>query len=395
MHFSEFVEITHNFWDRHLDEYCARVENGAYFLGRRVVLYPNILLCTRTKGFFIGELLGAEKTWTGLQVKHHSADSVEHYFHQFDALGVGQPVFQIEGRGLVVSRHAIAHPVDDGAFKARFPYVDLSQFGRLGTADPNGPLIRFTASATCTVFHDCILVNRHETSFRIKHVNLAIVVSDKLNSSDYARELSTLTTTWRDFQPGLLVRTAGQAARDAVAAQLANLFLSGVQETTIGEFVNQHPDVIKVAFNTDHFVYEPILDWVDGERDPDETAINPDLLVRRSDGFYDIVDLKTALLGRSSIVCGERRRRRLIHPVYDGVAQLAHYAQYFETSGNATHARERYGVAVRDPALILIVGSHENVRRDEVNQALRAHKGIEIIDYDTLAILYTRAAVAA
>ena len=174
-----------------------------------------------------------------------------------------------------------------------------------------------------------------------------------------------------------------------VSGQLQSMFLCpGLHETTIGEFIQQHPEVIKKAFNASGFVYEPYLKWIQHDGSVEDAAINPGLMVGREDGFYDIYDLKLTLLNKPSITKGGRSRRRFIDYVEEGISQLANYREYFEYAMNANHANQKYGIQVRDPRLVLVVGSFENSYPAQITQACRKYPDIQIIDFDTLCHMY-------
>ncbi len=70
------------------------------------------------------------------------------------------------------------------------------------------------------------------------------------------------------------------------------------------------------------------------------------------------------------------------------MAQLANYKEYFDYPKNADYARDKYGIQVNEPKLVLVVGSWENSSSDEVNQAQRRYPDIEVIDYDTFCHLF-------
>ncbi|KTC37098.1 hypothetical protein AO265_23265 [Pseudomonas sp. ABAC61] len=177
--------------------------------------------------------------------------------------------------------------------------------------------------------------------------------------------------------------------RIILASQLQNLYLlPGLRETTIGEFLKLHPEIIKKAFDTQHFEYEPSLKWVEHDGFCTDNEINPDLLIKRKDGYYDICDLKTAKLEKNRITKADRSRRRFIDYVAEGVAQLANYREYFQYPKNAALAKEKYGVEIKNPRLILVVGNWDNFNEQEVAQACRQYENLEVIDYDTISQLY-------
>jgi uncharacterized protein with GYD domain len=176
-----------------------------------------------------------------------------------------------------------------------------------------------------------------------------------------------------------------------LSGQFANMFLiPNVRETTIGEFLKANPHIINKAFNCKRSVYEPELEWIEGnEESPNEKAINPDLMIEREDGFFDIVDLKTIKDESKNITKGQHKRRRFIDYVGEGIAQLSNYKEYFTYEKNRSHAFSKYGIKVENPKLILVVGSYDNVNAKEVREACRAYKEeLEIRDYDTLNTSY-------
>jgi hypothetical protein len=114
-------------------------------------------------------------------------------------------------------------------------------------------------------------------------------------------------------------------------------------------------------------------------------------MLRRADGHYDICDLKTAALDRPRLTKGKHRRRRFIDYVYEGVAQLANYEDYFSYEMNRQFARSLYCVEVENPALILIVGTFDNASVDEIQEASRQLRpNYRIIDYDTVNALFVK-----
>ncbi|EPU1201600.1 hypothetical protein ACVUNX_005261, partial [Klebsiella pneumoniae] len=84
----------------------------------------------------------------------------------------------------------------------------------------------------------------------------------------------------------------------------------------------------------------------------------------------------------------ERRRRRFIDDVDEGIAQLDNYEEYFTYDGNKKYALDKYNVSISEPRKILIIGNVENTVLIEVEQALRGRKDNLVIDYDSLISYY-------
>src|SRR3954447_8766110 len=61
---------------------------------------------------------------------------------------------------------------------------------------------------------------------------------------------------------------------------------------------------------------------------------------------------------------------------------------YFRREPHRELLRARYDASISDPRSILIVGSAENYNDQEVREAQRMLRPVEIVDFDTLRALY-------
>lgn len=176
----------------------------------------------------------------------------------------------------------------------------------------------------------------------------------------------------------------------ALAGQFANTYLiPRMRETTIGEFLNLQQEIIKKAIGTKKFIYEAHLPWLESHPPNTDEAINPDLMIQRDDGFYDIYELKLPLLDKKSLTKGVRKRRRFIDNVNEGVAQLANYSEYFTFEKNRELALTKYDIKVNNPNLVLVIGNYENANKDEIEEASRPQlQNISIVDYDSLLQMF-------
>lgn len=163
------------------------------------------------------------------------------------------------------------------------------------------------------------------------------------------------------------------------------ILTEGLHETFIGDFVNRHPEIIYNFFGGSHHVYEPTLKWIQHDGTVERRSINPDLFIRRSDGFYDIVDFKLGRPDKARLTKGRRERRSFSSYIDSGIHQLVHYDEYFSYEDNASYALQEHGIVVHEPNLYLIVGNRENLPYYEKAQALEAYRDrINIIDYESL-----------
>jgi len=384
MLFEKFVEESRAWWSSYLQAVSKAQRAGNLDTKDQKVLYPNILLVTKCSGHYVAELIGATEKFDQLAVKRHEERSIHRYLSQFDD-SEPDPLFRLDASGHGFRFLCLAHDADFDEIKSRFPHIELygSKLNRVGG---HGSTIAFGDNFVSCMIENSVLINRKENVFRCKSILSACIVKSGISKPQL---LELLTNTVRDNQVKGVHTVGEQEHRLVVGGQLQSMFLfPNLRETTIGEFIKLHPEVVKAAFKTDNFEYEPYLEWLEHDGTCTDKAINPDLLVKRGDGYYDIYDLKTAVLDKKSLTKARRSRRRFIDYVEEGISQLANYREYFKYPRNAEQAKKIYGIEVSDPRLVLVVGSWENVDVDEVNQACRKYHNVDVIDYDTVCQMF-------
>lgn len=397
MLFDKFVGETKKWWDGYLLRVSQQLKDGTLTvrpvepsdggiaeIGKKV-LFPNMLIVTNCAGYYVAELVGAVENYTGLTVKRHKEKSIYRYFGQFDG---EQPVpaVSFSGANGRISAACIAQAESLNSLSERFPHLELykTQLFRQGG---RGSPISFADDFESVALENCLLVNSKDNIKRCKGILYLGVVKNSVS----AAELRGLYNASSSSGSTVAVHTVREnEERVVVGGQLQSMVLfPGLHETTIGKFLELHPNVVREAFKSSSVLYETSLTWEEHDGSCDDVAIRPDLLVQRDDGFYDIYDLKTALMDRPRITKAARKRRRFIDYVEEGIAQLANYREYFSYPKNAALAMEKYGVKVSDPKLVLVVGSWENVDPTEVEQACRKYGGlIKVVDYDTVCQMF-------
>ena len=378
---SEITDILHRYF-KHISDLEAK---GAIDSNGGSILYPNILLVTSCSGFYTAELVGAVREYSGLNLKRHKEKSIYRYFNQFDDTASTKGLF-LDGAGTGFRFVCLAQDADFEAVAKRFPSIEL--YGsKLNFIGGSGNIFSFGTNFESFSIENCILVNKLDSLYRCKNVLSAYVFKSGITKQKLTKFFEKVLGN--DEVKGVHTAQGKREERIYVAGQLQSMYLfPGLHETTIGEFLNLHPEIIKSAFGTEHFEYEPYLEWVEHDGTCDDIAINPDLLIKREDGFFDIYDLKTAALAKLNVTKGGRKRRRFIDYVEEGVAQLVNYKEYFDYPKNADYAKNKYGIEINEPKLVLVVGNWENSLPEEVNQARRRYPYIEVIDYDTFCHMF-------
>lgn len=359
---------------------------------KRPFYYPSHLLVIESAEHYVIEIIGYRSDFTnGLSVRKRQIKSTVDHFDQFGTRD-GKPALAVNTGYLTLEGIVLCRADENERLTSRFPVLrGFGQRYRLSRTDGSGSLITFGADVQACVLKNCYFVNAKNGVYRLKVLNYAMVLSKQITPQ------SMLELLRREFPQGsvhgVIEPEDEYAMAVLVAGQLQSLYLSPtVHETTIGAFLSAHPQIITASLGSTSHIYEPLLAWVHDPPDGRETQINPDMLVRRDDGFWDIVDFKTAALDRLRLTKGGHNRRRFVDYVYEGIAQLANYANYFEFPENVRYAEKKYGIHICAPNLFLIVGSMENCDLTQVSEALRAHTSVSIIDYDTIVQTYLAAA---
>jgi hypothetical protein len=392
--FNEFVDSTLYPWNKYLSTLYNYISKGKLELGTGGLLYPTLAVFTETKDHFISELLGANEKFAGLKHFAHDSPSTVGYLCQFE----GQqevPIFNIGGRNNGISTLMLSNEVDLEAVRERFGFVADQWKTHLVRKGENGALFAFSENFESFHIKNCLLINRLGEIYRVKYILYAEIVSKDFPEEEYAADLSDrlskLAQTTNDLDLFGVHYFADSSYKDyALSGQFANVFLlPELRETRIGEFLRKHSSFICRALRCKGYFYNAKFEWVEGNPNLKEKYIQPDLMLKRDNGNFDICDLKTAITYRKAITKGQHRRRRFIDYVEEGIAQLANYEEYFSFRKNADWAWSKYNVRVDNPRLILVVGNYENAPRAEIEEAIRKLKpNYQIIDYDTLNALF-------
>jgi hypothetical protein len=354
------------------------------------IIFPTILIVTETRSSVIYELVGATETFRSLRVIHQKCVSNALYFGQFeeheDSNTAGAFTFlypnyiRIQDLALVVSD-------DIESALERFPFMKAIE-SLPSVSLQTGRSIYVGDDAHGLTMNDMYLVNQNAGELRAKFI-VECGILDPNCSSESVKEIAGQRTS--DALPiGVRLAWKGEAQRLQIAGQFTALFLSPfVHEPRLGVFLQEHPEFVHRALGTTAFLSEKTFEW-QGSRRRDR-PIRPDLLVRRQDGTYDIYDLKTALLSRN--VTRRARERRMFAPdLEEGLAQLAHYHEYFSSDENREYLSRKYGIRVNDPKLVLVAGHQTNTNPQEVQEALRRvnihSEQFAIISYDALVLAF-------
>lgn len=406
---SEFCKITGDAFNEYLSAIASLTEAGqlSTTITDPVPSFPQMIIVTTLPNHFAYELVGGRRINRKLKVVKRDLGDSGLYFGQFNYPAETKVGIKISGPADIAAilenpRTGMATGGGIGSMALitldareeldrRFPAVVDQHLTKITIVGEDvGPPFVFSEDAGFFHIDDVLLANALNGMVRIRHIRHASIIPKDASREDYRRYLDKLLDIRDGLSPVAMQFLPGHRAETIHhAAQFANIFLMNrLHETSIGSFIDQHSEVLLSALEAKQLISEPYLEWVIPSPDPSEHAVNPDLFVQRSDGYWDVYDLKLALLNRKDITTGRRNRRRFVASIEEGIAQLAHYRDFLSIPEHAALAKEKYGVTFDDPRFVLVVGNYENVDTERVADARRRFAGLELIDYDSLLQLY-------
>lgn len=396
MNHTTFARAAERFWNEYLAAVDAALVAGHLRTGvpDPVVTFPQSLLVTRVPNHFVCELVGGRRKHRPLRVLKHELPNIDLYFNQFNypAGTKAQLVFPDETHHSGVSGLRLNAPTSLDALESRFPGVAavLPSAGLISASEEATSTVEIAPMATLLGFERCVMVNSLGPAVRLRNIQTAVVVRRDTTEMEF---LEYMRSEYRLPLGGPVrgVSVAPGARAEAIqrAAQFANLYLMNkLRETSIGAFLAQHEEVVLGGLGADRALFETSFRWQVTSPDPDEEGIRPDIVLGHPDGSCSVVDLKLPLLDRAKITRSDRRRRRFVDSVEDGIAQLAHYREFFEVPEHQALVRAEHGLEIAGARYALVVGNYENTTPEEVAEASRRLGSFDLLDYDTLLQLY-------
>jgi hypothetical protein len=361
---TEFVKVNSQFWGDHLKSVSEHlpVSHGRELVGP--LLYPRQLVLTETPDWNILELVGVSREFRSLDVRRQKAASIDEYFGAAADQAGTVVVLRNDDR---YQDATIATELGRKALESRFPGVQR-MLGRELVGTGESKLLSFSPGNYSTL-ERVLLASSTESTVRVRWTFLAIAIHRSEPADKYREYLQQLVNEAPHLDPvGTLAVPRGQVEELLKADPFGATYQHGFHKTTVGEFLQQHEDILLSAFDATQLIREPVLEAEDG------TAVTPDFILEREDGTHVVGDLALPLLEMAKD--GKKRRRSTTAP--DGVQRLTQYEDYFKSSENQAFTKTKYGVEVTNPRKLLVLGSQESTTAP----------GVELIDYDTILRLY-------
>lgn len=391
MNVEQLISVNLKIWEKYLTKISKlKLQNGS-------ILFPNLILVTEVDNYFIIELLGSTPVYNGLKLKKNTAENVNSYLYHFNySKHDFEPAASNELNLTSISGMSIGSSIPEKILKERFFFQN--RWGSkliAGNGLASMDMFNF-GKRNYLEFNDVCIVNKLQEIYRLKSINHLHIISKHIPKEVYKKFL--IQNLFKELKPtfsqydikGVLFSMPDNIDVDVIYSQFLNIYsFQKLRETTIGDFLNENPIILQNAFQSSNIIYEPELEWLEGNPDDDEVSINPDFLIKREDGYYDIFDLKLPYWDKQKLTKGKHRRRSFLQIVDEAIAQLANYEDYFNYEENRSLAKKKYNVEINNPQLIIVIGNYSNYDKNEIKEASRKLKdNFLIIDYDTLNLKF-------
>lgn len=385
---------------RILDQYFKKIEgfvdNGQISINGNsepLFKYPTMIITAKTEEVFYFELVGSSPIRKPLRIKKSSIKDIEKAISLNDKNEYSGYMFNVCGNGSSLINMIIGSAdsnvnIDINRFPiSKYFKTNLSYSPELKNT------ILFADDFVASRLSNILITSSKDNIYKARYISEMLFFHNKIDIDDLEKSLENYCSIPSGAGTidllGIYLQTDENTEKEMSATHLQNLvLLNGVHETAIGDFLYDHPDILLNALGYEDFLYETSLNWIHQVAGNHDKSIRPDLLLKRPDGNYDICDLKKGLVNRKSLTQDDRKRRRFIDPVNEGIAQLANYEEYFTYSENADYAKEKFNISVSSPNKILIIGNKDNANEIEIKEALRGTSNISVFDYESIISLY-------
>ena len=408
-----FIKIVGDFFESWLKSVALRIDKGEIRI-TEPYSYPTVLRVSESPSHYIAELLGSTDTPPFHQdyklqrpKSPEKCENTTSFFNPgFDVGPEQKSCIQfpdsIQYRAFVGL--ALCTEFDKATFEKKVNFAVSNV--KLMPPDAEIPLL-IPTSVNYILFRHVDLIRADSFRVLFRTISTAFVIK---KSSPQNELLDWLTRTSlldpsinitymaksRRGHPDILGLNVGfDASSESFVRQLASLSDQNITEPIIDRFIQAHGDQFASALGYRRALSKVRLQWIDREPN-DPPASIPDYLMEREDGCFDILDLKKAALKYRSVTVGKRARLRFNSYVSDLIAQLNGYERYFKSEVNREWAFNKFGVRVKNPRLVGVVGNYDCFIREDVDLVLEQYKdNIVVISYqDVINLLRKRFSIA-
>ncbi len=390
MNFGEFCSTVKKFFEESLQNVNEEIRNGNIKI-KVDYSFPSYLRIGESPQHWMAELTGASEMINvnnyGLEAPNVSEkhENTSAFFNPGldieDSMKPVSNIVAVKGVGFV--NLCVATNYDYTAFKKFINLETSSTEVRLDSAE-----VPITIQPDCKTifFYNVDLIRTENFKLFFKSIPTAIAVKKNITRNELKQFLKQLVNKLFKSRPPTIfgINIGYSYSSEKFARDLLSLTNQPINEPIIDGFIQKHLKFFTKGLGYQRGLSQTELKILEGDFG-DKECLKPDYLMLRNDGFYDILDLKTSALKKKSITIGDTSRMRFNAYVSELISQLVGYERYFKLEKNYKWVLKKYGIKIRNPKLIGIVGSFQNFDRSQVDLALEQYKdNIAILSYSDL-----------
>lgn len=385
MNAKEFTETVGDFFDRWLMSLANSLVMGTAWMSSDRYSFPKVLRVAETPHHFIAELCGAHKPIRPEKARLQRPTATEKFKSTAEFFNCGfkfgEGAFKMSD-GTQLQCMTLATGYDEEVYrrKIQFPLHDTINKSRYS----NTPL-EVPPHVTKCLLSDVTIVRTDDVRVLYRTIHTAVCAAKTgIRPSELTQWLQAVCVkSFRDGRSfGLDLRYSPSSY--SFGRELCSLLDQNVTEPILDSFIRSHGHYFKKALGYTDLLTQPSLPWV-SRTDSDPIESIPDYLLKRPDGYWDILDLKRAALRYKSIVRGMPARPRFIDYVSEMIAQLVRYRTYFDAPANAQWAKVNLGVDIKHVKLVGVVGNYDTFDSHEVGLAMKQYsEDIVVMSYSDI-----------
>lgn len=238
------------------------------------------------------------------------------------------------------------------------------------------------------IFHDVQFGGIVNENPSVKTIKGALWIFGSNSAKDFSLELAENRAVY-DFRRYLSFAALGMLqfpAQEQIKLSLRTLpgkikelrvlmTKQNLKERELQDFFEKNPEFLCLATYRRLFS-QIVLETTDGKK------LVPDFFLERViDNYCDILDIK---LPQKQVLTGTEERRRFTVEVYEAIAQVREYKDYFDEARNREEVTRKFGLQVYKPNIKVLIGSTANVEKKELIKIRAQHPDIEVITYDDI-----------
>jgi hypothetical protein len=394
-----FIQAVTDFFETWFKYVAFQIKRGSISM-TSPYSFPTMLRVGMTPTHYVAELLGVTDivpaTYNLRQpTTAEKIPNIQSFFNPgFHSHDSQSAVFKMSDKHITFRNVVFCTEYDEAVFLKKVINLSFSEYGFRFQAESGStceiPLI-IRSSNDFLIFRNIVLIRTDSLRVLFRIVPTAIVVKRAVGEKELLEWLRTEASSCLEKGTDILGLNLNIDVSSAnFARQLTSLADQKVTEHIIDKFIQTHANQFAKALGYKSARSQIQLEWLEGGSSvtPDNNPIRPDYFMEREDGFFDILDLKQALLKQSITVKAKPRGIRFNRYVSNLIAQLMDYRRYFDSKTNREWAYSNHGIKVNNPLLIGVVGNFDTYKEGKVDLALEPYRdNIVIHSYQNIVSL--------